>query len=325
MSDRKFVKILAVSLVTTLGCLPLTSCAQKKLVNTDLEQTKIQAIKGSANKPNTTEPMSPKKTDTTPQLKSETKSGPTKSLPWEQEENFLSQQTQNGTPILLAAYRTVLRDPLPGEEENVHLAARMLAGTVVKPGEVFSQNQKVGPYVQSRGFQQGPTYSGTNLISTVGGGVCKIASTLYNVAILSNLQIVERYAHSMPVPYVPYGQDATVSYGVRDFKFRNDTDFPVLIWAQGIDNILYIGFYGTKQPPRVEWHHQTLKIIKAENVYRTNPALPSGTENKLLIEGMDGGIVKSWLTIKNLDGTITTKPLGKSYYNPMHYLYEKSQ
>jgi vancomycin resistance protein YoaR len=126
----------------------------------------------------------------------------------------------------------------------------------------------------------------------------------------------------MPVPYVPYGQDATVSYGNKDLKFKNNTSSPIMIWAQGVDNILYIAFYGAAKPPEVEWHHETLKVYNAQKVYKLTSTLPKG-EEKLLLEGMDGGIVKSWLTIKNPDGTITTKQLGNSYYNPMSYVYEK--
>lgn len=252
------------------------------------------------------------------------KSGQTTTVPWENDENFKTAQTKNDTFVLMAAYQTVLRDPLPGEEYNVHLAARLLAGTVVKPGQVFSQNGKIGPYTQERGFQRGPTYMGSQLTTTVGGGVCKIASTLYNVAVLSNLQIVERHAHSMPVPYVPYGQDATVAYGARDFKFRNNTEFPILVWAQGVENTLYIGFYGQSAAAKVQWHHETLKVYKAPTNYRNSYTLDAGTE-KLVLEGMDGAIVNSWVTIENADGTITNKPLYKSYYNPMPHIIERGR
>lgn len=254
----------------------------------------------------------------------EMKSGETSAVPWENDEKFKAAKAENDCNELMAAYKTVLHDPLPGEEDNVHLAARYLAGTVVKPGSIFSQNQKVGPYTLNRGYQKGPTYAGTQLITTVGGGVCKIASTLYNVAVLSNLQVVERYNHNMPVPYVPYGQDATVSYGAKDLKFKNTTASPILIWAQGVDNTLYIGFYGKSKPPKVQWHHQTLKVYPAAKVYKTNSSLPKGTE-KVILEGMDGGIVKSWVTIENPDGTITTKDLRKSYYSPMSYVIERNK
>lgn len=248
-------------------------------------------------------------------------SGPIEVFPWDNDEKFKKAIDRYGTNTLLAGYCTVLNDPLPGEEENVHIAADLLAGTIVQPGHVFSQNRELGPYTEERGFKKGPTYMGSRLITTIGGGVCKIASTLYNVTILSNLQVVERHSHSMPVPYVPYGQDATVSYGTRDYKLRNNTSDPLLIWAKGIDNVLYIGFYGKSKPPKVEWHHETLGVEKAPKVYRKNSTLPPGKE-KLVLEGMDGATVKSWITIKNPDGTSTVTQLGISYYRPMPHIYE---
>ncbi|MDP4093873.1 MAG: VanW family protein [Bacillota bacterium] len=250
-----------------------------------------------------------------------TGSGPTAEVPWTSDEAFKKAQTDNGTPVMMAGYKTVLRDPLPGEEYNVHLAARLLAGKVIQPGQVFSQNGQIGPYNEEKGFQKGPTYIGSQLTTTVGGGVCKIASTLYNVTILSNLQIVERHAHSMPVPYVPYGQDATVAYGARDFKFRNDTQYPIMIWAQGVENTLYIAFYGKEQPDKVEWHHEVLGTEKAPVVQRKSPELPSGS-TKQVLEGMDGATVKSWITVLKPDGTVTVKNLGISSYRPMAYIVE---
>jgi vancomycin resistance protein YoaR len=249
-------------------------------------------------------------------------SGPTNTVPWYNNNDFKKKQEEEDTHVLMAAYSTVLSDPLPGEEYNVHLAASMLAGKVVEPGKVFSQNREIGPYTIGRGFKQGPTYMGTRLTKTIGGGVCKISSTLYNIAVLCNLEIVERYPHSMPVPYVPYGQDATVAYGARDFKLKNNTDFPVLIWAQGVDNILYIGFYGSEKPSSVEWCHKIIKEWEAPVIYRKNADLPIGTE-KLLIEGMNGAVVKSWVMIEKKGGGYTVKNLGTSYYSSMPYIIEK--
>lgn len=248
-------------------------------------------------------------------------SGPTRGLPWENDVEFIEARSRNNTNVLLGGYRTVLRDPLPGEEYNVHLAAGLLAGTVVKSGEVFSQNRAIGPYTEDKGFQKGPTYLGTTLTETVGGGVCKIASTLYNVAVLSNLEILERHNHTMPVPYVPYGQDATVAYGIKDFRFKNNTDSDILIWAEGIDNTLYMAFYGSKPGPAVDWIHQVQEISKAPVLYKINPAFEPG-EQKLLVEGMDGAVVKSWVTISNGIDT-ETKFMGISNYKPMPHLIEK--
>ena len=250
-------------------------------------------------------------------------SGPSEEVPWAQDEAFMEKSSSNGTTVLMAAYRTVLRDPLPGEEFNVHLAADMLAGKVINPGQVFSQNGAIGPYIMEKGFQKGPTYIGSTLTTTIGGGVCKIASTLYNVTALCNLEIVERHAHSMPVPYVPYGQDATVAYGVKDFKFRNNTAAPIMIWAKGVDNILYIAFYGSQQAPKIEWKHEVLETRKAPKNTKINPQLNEG-EEKIILEGMDGAVVKSWLHVIDSEGT-KVRYMGVSDYKPMPYIIEKAK
>lgn len=250
-------------------------------------------------------------------------SGPVTELPWEADREFIKARLRNDTNVLLGAYRTVLRDPLPGEEYNVHLAASLLAGSVIKPGAIFSQNSAIGPFTEEKGFEKGPTYIGTTLTTTIGGGVCKIASTLYNVAVLSNLKIIERHNHSMPVPYVPYGQDATVAYGVKDIRFRNETGSDIMIWAQGIDNVLYMAFYGSQPGPTIEWTHEVVEVRKAPVKYRINPQLGID-EQKPVLEGMDGAVVKSWVTIST-SNSVNVKYMGVSDYKPMPHLVEKGR
>ncbi|HOA54651.1 MAG: VanW family protein [Acetivibrionales bacterium] len=254
-------------------------------------------------------------------IDAEMASGPERNMPWINDSEFIEAVARNKTYVMLGGYKTVLKDPLPGEEYNVHLAADMLAGIVVKPGAIFSQNDAIGPYIESRGFRKGPTYIGTMVTTTVGGGVCKIASALYNVAVLSGVKITERHNHTMPVPYVPYGQDATVSYGNKDFKFMNTTDSDILIWAKGVDNVLYMAFYGSRPAPAVEWVHEVLETTKAPVVYRINTSLAED-EKRLLMEGMDGAVVKSWIRIGE-GNEAEMKYMGLSRYQPMPHLIEK--
>lgn len=248
-------------------------------------------------------------------------SGPVTVLPWDNDEKFLTVRTANKANNLIAAYKTVLLDPLPGEETNVYLAARLLCGTVVKENTVFSMNKTIGPYTVNRGFKKGPTYAGTKLITTTGGGICKIATTLYNTAVLSNLPIIERHYHNMPVSYVPYGQDATVYYGSYDFKFKNNTSSPILIWAKGIEDTLYIGFYGSYIPPKVEWQHETLDKITTTTIYQKSKNLPHGTR-RTAVHGMDGRKVNSSVVITYPDGKKEIKKMGISNYKPLPYIIE---
>lgn len=244
-----------------------------------------------------------------------------RNLPWRNDPEFLKTKEENKTHILMAGFCAVLNNPLPGEEYNVKLAAKKIKGQIVNSSEIFSQNLSIGPYTKSNGFKDGASFSDGNIVMTEGGGVCKIASSLYNLAVLSNLEIVERYNHSMPVNYVPYGQDATVAYGIKDFKFKNTGDGPLLIWSKMIGNRLYIGFYGNSNPPSVVWNHEVTSTVEAPVKYIKNENLKAG-EMITIVNGMDGATVKSTITITQPDGSFAIKNMGISHYSPLSRIIE---
>lgn len=243
-------------------------------------------------------------------------SGQITNLPWRNDDDFIKAKEKYNTPILMAGFCAVLKNPLPGEEYNVSLAAKSVKGKVIKPSHIFSQNINIGPYTEKRGYKTGASYIGGNIVMTEGGGVCKIATTLYNLSVLSNLDIVERHYHSMPINYVPYGQDATVAYGVKDFRFKNTTDGNILIWSQLIGNRLYMGFYGTEHPPKITWEHEISDVTEPSIKYVKNEELEKG-EMKTIIAGMAGAKVKSHINILYKDGTVAIKNMGISHYLPL--------
>lgn len=236
-------------------------------------------------------------------------------LPWEKDPEFLKAQKEAGTPVLMAGYQATLPDPILDERHNISQAADYLCGAVVEPGQVFSLNARIGWRSAQRGFKPGPMYSGNRIVATVGGGVCKIASVIYNVAILANQEIIERHPHSMTVPYVPPGQDATISYGTKDFKFRNKTNSPILIWAKNYGDTLYMAFYGVAKPPPVAWVHETLSQSETWTEYVSDASLPRGAE-KVVHEGSNGITVHSWIVIEE-NGKKVKKDMGISAYAPM--------
>lgn len=245
-------------------------------------------------------------------------------LPWESQTEFIERQVALGAVNRLAGFETKLPDPLPGEEENVRLAARLLAGRTVEPGQTFSLVQIIGPFNRTRGYQKGPVYVGSEVRTGTGGGVCKIATTLYNVVILSNLPIVERRNHGMLVPYVPAGQDATINSEHPDLRFRNDRKGPLLIWSSTVGTTLYIAIYGAEKAPIVSWGHQVSDVKVFPTVYRTNAALPSGSE-RTIVPGAEGMTVKSWVDIVYADSRREKRELGTDQYRPMPRVIERAK
>ena len=114
--------------------------------------------------------------------------------------------------------------------KNLKLACKAIDGTIVYPGETFSFNKTVGRRTEAKGYREAYVFTGPNSHQLgVGGGVCQVASTMFNAALLANFKIVERHQHSQRVTYCPLGRDAAIYWGSEDFKFKNTSDYPIKI------------------------------------------------------------------------------------------------
>jgi vancomycin resistance protein YoaR len=178
---------------------------------------------------------------------------------------------------LLARYTTSFPAWRRDRTHNVMLAMSRVNGRLIKPGDIFSYNDAVGPRQKKDGFKDALIYVQGKIITGTGGGVCQVSSTVYNVALLANMKILQRSHHSMPVPYVPLGRDATVAYGVLDLKFRNTTSAPVYMTAKSTRSRLIVELYGAGEAKRnvsiVTTHPKRIakpdgKIITTVTVYR---------------------------------------------------------
>lgn len=136
---------------------------------------------------------------------------------------------------LIGGYYTTLLSDLPNRTNNVILACQKINGKILYPGQTFSFNQTVGPRTAELGFREAPVFAGKKVVPGIGGGICQVSSTLYNTALSCNLKVVERHPHSMKVAYVPERRDATVSFGIQDFKFRNSLNRPIQVLAKVVD------------------------------------------------------------------------------------------
>jgi vancomycin resistance protein YoaR len=135
----------------------------------------------------------------------------------------------------------------PGDVSRTHnlrLVASRLNGALIPPGGTFSFNGWVGERRPEEGFREAIVYKQGKMVKDTAGGLCQVSSTLYNVALLAGLPIVERSNHSLTVTYVPLGRDATVYWGQRDLRFRNDTDTPLYIRARTGRRTLTIEAWG---------------------------------------------------------------------------------
>ena len=120
-------------------------------------------------------------------------------------------------------------DPSGNRGHNVKLSGKKANGTILQPGEVFSYRKVVGPYSGANGYLAAPIQQNGTTVYGTGGGVCQLATTMFNAQLLAGLQTVYRTNHGAPVAYVGRGLDATVAGDDPDYKFKNNYKYPVYI------------------------------------------------------------------------------------------------
>lgn len=132
-----------------------------------------------------------------------------------------------------------------GRDTNLKLACEAVNGVVLQPGEVFDYNKTLGERTSAKGYKYGATYIGNKTVSTIGGGICQVSSTIYYCAMMADMEIVTRTNHGFLNGYVPMGMDATVSWGGPEFRFKNNSDYPIRIEASANAGHTTVTIYGT--------------------------------------------------------------------------------
>lgn len=180
--------------------------------------------------------------------------------------------------------------------ENIRLACAAINGIIINPGQEFSFNNTTGARSLEKGYKPATAYSNGEIVQEPGGGVCQVSSTLYNAVIFSGLKSTERHPHSYEPSYVTPGEDAMVSFGGPDFKFVNNSDYPVAIKISFADQVLTTSIYGVpilKEGTKIRMtSEKTGAIDPPEPVYEEDQTLQLD-ETKTTKEAVPGS---RWLT-----------------------------
>jgi vancomycin resistance protein YoaR len=151
-----------------------------------------------------------------------------------------------GVTELVAEWTTYYPSDFAPRLTNIHRAADLMDDTLVMPGKVFSLNKEVGERTGARGFAQGYVISGGRLEVDYGGGVSQLATTVFNAAFFAGLEDVEHHPHSFYISRYPEGREATVAWGAKDLRFRNDTDNGIFITTSYTNSSVSVRIWGTK-------------------------------------------------------------------------------
>ena len=190
---------------------------------------------------------------------------------------------------------------------NVQLAAKTINGLILLPGEEFSYNGAVGKRTAERGYQKAPAYSDGKSVMELGGGVCQVSSTLYKAVVLANLEILEHHNHTYESAYIGLGMDATVSWDGPDFRFKNNSTYPVKIVADYEDGALTCKIRGAKlDDHEVQFVADILKTIPYKTTYEKDKNMAKG-KTKVVQSGHNGYVVQTYRIIVDSSGKQISK------------------
>ena len=220
---------------------------------------------------------------------------------------------------VLGEYTSAYNVGLVNRTKNVSLAARLVNGTVVMPGDRFSYNGVVGKRTYERGFVDATVYTGEGTEEGIGGGICQVSSTIYCAQLRADLKTVSRSNHSYTVVYVPLGQDATVVYGALDYVFENSTNFPIKIVANANGGYLNVKILGTKidKSQTVDVVSVTQSTVAKGEVQTETPDLLVG-QTEVKQEGQNGAVVNTYKVYYKNGIEQKREFVSKSTYRPMN-------
>lgn len=219
-----------------------------------------------------------------------------------------------GIEAAIGSFKTEF-EGTPNRIANIARAAELINGTLLAPGQEFSFNKVVGERTEERGFHTAKVVApdGT-LQDDLGGGICQVATTLFNAALTAGLKITERKNHSRYFEAYPKGRDATVSWEGPDLRFLNDTEHWILIKAAATKTSLTFVIYGTPDGRTVsistsDWYEvwpKTTQEVKTSD-------LPAG-QKRVKDEGQDGRSCTVVRVVKASDGRVIREDVFESRY-----------
>ncbi|WP_156889457.1 VanW family protein [Paenibacillus harenae] len=219
-------------------------------------------------------------------------------------------------------FSTDFRTSAEGRAYNVTVTAEALHDWHLAPGEVFEYGKLIARAEELYEYREAPVILNGKLVPGIGGGICQVSSTLYNAVLRSGLEIVERRNHSLPVAYLPLGQDATYAGGAINFRFKNTTGKHLIIRTEVKDRQLTVKLFGT-MPDNVRYDVEsvTLKTVEPSVQETVNAKLSPG--QKVTVEkGKPGYVVDTYRTLVRNGEVVSREKVSRDTYRAQPTLVE---
>lgn len=174
---------------------------------------------------------------------------------------------------VLGTFTTSYKTSGASRSANVQNGCSLINGITLYPGEEFSTYETVSPFSEANGYYMAGSYLNGKVVDSLGGGICQVSTTLYNAVLRAELDVTERHNHSMIVSYVDPSADAAIAESAgKDFRFVNNTDYPIYIEGYTENKKITFTIYGkeTRDAGReVRYESKVLEVTNppADQIY----------------------------------------------------------
>jgi vancomycin resistance protein YoaR len=232
-----------------------------------------------------------------------------------------SQNDLDFTVSVIGAYQTPYLGGFDNPRiRNIQRAARRIHNQVILPGEVFSAGSVIGAYLPGNGYEAALVLVNGEPVEDIGGGVCQVATTLYNAVLRAELDVVQRHNHSARVGYVDFGFDATLAGTWYDLKFQNTTNHPILLTTEVGGGRLHVALYGFETRPSgrtIRFTSQRVKVTEPEPYKEVSDTALEPGERIIMLEAVAGYTYDVFKHIYMNGNAVDKVKVNSSTYRPL--------
>ena len=233
----------------------------------------------------------------------------------------ITESDVSGIKDVLGVFTTRYNSNNHNRAHNIEVAGNKINNYLLLPGEEFSMDFALGPRTSSNGYMQAPIIFQSRIVPGTGGGICQVATTLYNAVLLSSLEVTKRVHHSIPLGYVPPGQDATISEGYIDLKFKNNRDYTICIAAYVRNGTITVEIIGRKSEGEIAKRRLRPVIVEEysppEPEYVINNGLSDGQVQVLVKERKGMKVILYRDNYNELGTLINSEVVSEDIYKPV--------
>lgn len=231
----------------------------------------------------------------------------------------LDQAVEAGIVTVIGEYTTEFSnyEGTENRNHNIKLVADILDNGIIDAnGGQWKFNDRSGDTNEAAGFWSAGSIIEGEYVDSVGGGICQVATTIFNAVYEAGLPIDMRFPHQLYIASYPVGRDASVSYPDLDLWWTNDLPSDILLDLSYTDTTVTARLYSVYTGYTVESQVGEWQEGEKYGVRFEEDSSLGKDESYVKTRGEDGSVISVTRIVKNEAGEVLSDRVFESKYDP---------